>query len=192
MWNRSLLLVGVLLWLALSLPDANAQGTRSDYDRAAQLSVLTRDKVFKPAVRPCWLTGNQRFWYRNDLGKGTREFVLVDAAAGERRSAFDHSRLATALGKALKKEITAERLPFDEIGFDDPRTTLRFSVGGKRWECLLASYELRELGPEDSAIVGRGTDSTSLCLNRITHARVGPLACHHRPQGNCHRIRDHQ
>ncbi len=143
--------IAFFFWLALSLPDANAQGTRVDYDRAAQLSALTRDKVFKSAVRPRWLSGNQRFWYRNDLGNGTREFVLVDTVAGERRSAFDHARLAAVLSNVLKKEITAERLPFDEVGFDDPLTTLRFSVGGKRWECLLAPYELRELGPGDAA-----------------------------------------
>ena len=63
MWNRTWLVVVALLWLALSLPDANAQGTRADYDRAAQLSVRTRDKVFKSAVRPRWLSGNQR-WTR--------------------------------------------------------------------------------------------------------------------------------
>ena len=150
MWKPAWLMAVVFLWMALSLPTANAQGTRADYDRAAQLSGLTRDKVFKLAVRPRWLNGNQGFWYRNDLGKGAREFVLVDAVAGERRLAFDHSRLAAALGKALKKELTAERFPFDEIGFDDSLSTLRFSVGGKRWECLLATYELRELGAEDA------------------------------------------
>ncbi len=150
MWNRFRLLVVVLLGLARSLPDAHAQGTQADYDRAAQLSALTRDKVFKSAVRPRWLTGHQRFWYRNDLGQGAREFVLVDAVAGQRRIAFDHSRLATSLGKALKSEVAAARLPFDEIAFDDPPTNLRFSAGGKRWECLLSSYELREVGPGEA------------------------------------------
>lgn len=81
-----------------------------------------------------------------------REFVLVDVAAGERRLAFDHSRLAASLGNVLKQDLTAERLPFDDIGFDDPLTTLRFSVGGKRWECLLATDELRKLGPGDAAV----------------------------------------
>ena len=142
--------VVAFLWLALLVPIANAQGTRVDYERAAQLSGLTRDKVFKSVVRPHWLPGNQRFWYRNDLGSGTREFVFVDAVAGERRAAFDHARLAAALSKLLKKEITAERLPFDEIGFDEQLTDLRFSVGGQRWECWLANYELREGGPADA------------------------------------------
>ena len=141
------LVVGTFLWLALFVLNANAQGTRADYDRAAKLSGLTRDKVFKAVVRPRWLSGNQRFWYRNDLGKGTHEFVLVDAVAGERRAAFDHVRLAAALSKSLKIDISAERLPFDEISFDEQLTTLRFTVSGKRWECSLASYELHEGGP---------------------------------------------
>jgi hypothetical protein len=152
MWKRVWPLAAAFFWLVASLPDANAQGTRADYDRAAQLSALTRGKVFKSVVRPRWLGDQQRLWYRNELGNGAREFVLVDAVAGERRLAFDHSRLAKALSSALQEEISAQRLPFDEIAFDDPLTTVRFTVNGRRWECLLASYELREVGPGDAAV----------------------------------------
>jgi dipeptidyl aminopeptidase/acylaminoacyl peptidase len=135
------------LVLALIPPVARAQGTRADYDRAAQLPALTRNKVFKSTVTPRWLAGNRQFWYRNDLASGAKEFVLVDAAAGERSPAFDHSRLATALAKLLKKELAADRLPFNEIRFDDQLTAVRFSADGKKWECPFANYELRELGP---------------------------------------------
>jgi len=81
---------------------APAQGTRADYQRANGLFRLTQNKVFKSRVIPHWFADYTRFWYRNDLAGGTREFVLVDAGRGKRTPAFDHARLAVALGKAGK------------------------------------------------------------------------------------------
>ena len=83
--------------------DLAAQGTRTDYERSAQLQARTRDKVTKTTVRPNWFSESKRFWYRNDLGRGTHEFVLVDATAGQRQAAFDHAKLAEALSKASGK-----------------------------------------------------------------------------------------
>ena len=82
-----------------------------------------RNKVFRARVAAHWFDDGKRFWYRNDLKEGTREFVLVDAAAGKRELAFDHARVAAALAKATGKKIVADRLPFEE---------LRFSPGAKR------------------------------------------------------------
>jgi dipeptidyl aminopeptidase/acylaminoacyl peptidase len=133
----------LLLTLATGL---RAQGTRDDYDRARQLPGLMRGKVFRDRVEPHWFAANTRFWYRNDLAGGAREFVLVDAVGGGRQPAFDHQRLAAALFKSLGKEVRSERLPFDTITFDDGCTRLSFSIEGKRWQAELATYELRELG----------------------------------------------
>ncbi|MDB5294107.1 MAG: dap4 3, partial [Phycisphaerales bacterium] len=53
-------------------------------------------RVYRDRVEPNWLPGGTRFWYRNDLRGGAREFVLVDAAAGTRAPAFDHAKAAAA------------------------------------------------------------------------------------------------
>ena len=58
---------------------AAGQGTRADYERANQLRRLTENKVFRAQVKPHWFADNKRFWYRNDLSAGRREFVVVDA-----------------------------------------------------------------------------------------------------------------
>jgi dipeptidyl aminopeptidase/acylaminoacyl peptidase len=96
-------------------PNAPAQGTAADYERASRLPQLTRDKVFKARVEPHWFDGNNRFWYRNDLAGGKHDFVLVDAVRGTREPAFDHARLAVALHKATGRQVEADRLPFDRI-----------------------------------------------------------------------------
>jgi dipeptidyl aminopeptidase/acylaminoacyl peptidase/uncharacterized protein (DUF885 family) len=97
--------------------------------------------VFKDRVTPHWFSGNSRFWYRNDLAGGAREFVLVVADRGTREPAFDHARLAASLSKASGTEYRAERLPFQDIEFLDDSQAIRFKVGDATWKCALASYE---------------------------------------------------
>src|SRR3954467_708490 len=84
---------------------------------------------YKLRVTPHWFGDNDRFWYRNDLAGGAKEFILVDAIAGTRQPAFDHAKLAAALSKAAGKEFAAERLPFEEIAFVYEGKAVRFGVG---------------------------------------------------------------
>ena len=126
-----------------------AQGTRSDYERANILQRRTERTVFKAHVTPHWDAQGDRFWYRNDLPGGAREFIRVDAVRGVREPAFDHQKLALALAQATAKEVRPERLPIDGLAFDDKATTLRFSAAGKHWEYGLPAGKLRELGKDE-------------------------------------------
>jgi dipeptidyl aminopeptidase/acylaminoacyl peptidase len=137
----------ILVTVASSL---SAQGTRSDYERSARLPALTRDKVTKLTVRPNWFAEGKRFWYRNDLGRGVSEFVLVDTT-GARTDAFDHAKLAKVLEKASGQKTAPARLPIDGLAFEADLSALRFNAYGKRWECSLGKYELRELGSEEKS-----------------------------------------
>src|SRR5688500_5939524 len=94
-------LISLVLTLLCFGSHASAQGTKADYERADRLGGMVRDKVFKARVTPHWLEGNSRFWYRNDLAEGKREFVLVDAEKGTREAAFDHVKLALLLKEKL-------------------------------------------------------------------------------------------
>ncbi len=125
----------------------HAQGTKTDYDRANHLAELVKNKVFKATVTPHWLADNKRFWYRNDLAEGRREFVLVDAAAGTRGPAFDHTRLAAALAKTSGKEVSAEKLPIERIEFSESSDAVVLDAFGKGWECNLGDYTLKEHSP---------------------------------------------
>ena len=128
---------------------AITQGTRSDYERALNLRKITANKVFKQRVIPHWLPGNTQFWYRNDLADEAREFIFVNAETGTRQPAFEHERLATALAKATKKEIRANRLPIDKLKFTESGSELQFTSHGKRWKCDLRSYKVRELSKDE-------------------------------------------
>ena len=98
-------------------------------------------RVYKDRITPHWFADGTRFWYRNDLKGGTREFVLVDAEKGTKAPAFDHAKLAAALSKASRKEYAADRLPFDEIEYRDGGKAVRFEAAGVTWNCDLSTYK---------------------------------------------------
>jgi dipeptidyl aminopeptidase/acylaminoacyl peptidase len=106
-------------------------------------------KVYRDRVRPHWYARNTRFWYRNDLPEGRREFLRVNAMRGTREAAFDHSKLAEALEKATGKVVTANRLPLEELAFNNADDALRFRAFDKDWYCTRANYQLRAATARD-------------------------------------------
>ena len=137
-----------LILLCLGVSVAFAQGTKSDYERADALPKLTCNKVFKAKVSPNWLPDNTRFWYRNDLAGGAREFVLVDVSKASRQPAFDHVKLTEALSKASGSPQKSGHLPFEAIDFTNDVDALLFGALGKHWKCDLATYEVSEIKEE--------------------------------------------
>jgi dipeptidyl aminopeptidase/acylaminoacyl peptidase len=109
-------------------------------------------RVFKDRITPHWFHNDTRFWYRNDLRDGGKEFIVVDAERGTRESAFDHAKLAAALSKGLDADCPANKLPFDGIEFIEEYKEIRFNVGDVTWKCDLNSYECVkvEAKPSDS------------------------------------------
>ncbi len=80
--------IAFILSALLFAINASAQGTRADYERAANLQRLTDNKVFKTKVTPHWLPDGTEFWYRNELPGGKEECVLVDAIKGTRQGGY--------------------------------------------------------------------------------------------------------
>ncbi len=97
-------------------------------------------QVYKMSIAPQWFDNNTKFWYRNDLKAGTKEFVLVDVDKGTRLPAFDHEKLAAGLAKATDKQFQAQKLPFQTIEYVDGGKSLRFGAGGTFWQCDLTTY----------------------------------------------------
>src|SRR4029077_21097065 len=97
--------------------------------------------VYKSQITPHWMADKLPFWGWHDLRGGAKEFILVDAAKGSRRAAFDHRKLASALSRTANEEYKADRLPFSDIEFINDGKTLPFNGAGKTWRCDLNSYE---------------------------------------------------
>lgn len=101
--------------------------------------------VYKARITPHWFQGDSRFWYRNDLRDGAKEFVLVNAETGKREPAFDHEKLAGALSKVANASFKADKLPFSVIEYVRDGKAMQFEAAGKSWECDLTTYECREV-----------------------------------------------
>jgi dipeptidyl aminopeptidase/acylaminoacyl peptidase len=161
---RARMLAGALYLIALAGVMGSggivaAQGTIADYQRAMSL----RDRYDKlvPGIPdlPRFIEKTNRFYYRRTV-KGGHEFVLVDAATGERRPAFDHEKLAASLAAALNRPITAIDLPFTIFTFAEGERAIEFTVAqpdtpppaGPQFRCSLDGYTCR--GQE--ATGGRG------------------------------------
>jgi len=119
-----------LLIIVVSAGMAWGQGTKADYQRADGLGRLSSGKVFRTKVTPHWSKDNSRFWYRNDLAEGSRQFVIVDVARGVRAPAFDHAKVAVALARATGKRCSATRLPTEHLVFTEDPGAIRFYALG--------------------------------------------------------------
>ena len=157
----------VALATALVLPAAAAaQATVADYQRAIGLRERYQDLAVGITDQHRFIEKSNRFHYRRTV-RGGHEFVLVDAATQEKRPAFDHEKLASALSAALKRKITAMDLPFTTFTFVDGEKAIEFNVQergappqqgpptqGEPWRCTLADYQCR--AQQRSGRGGRG------------------------------------
>jgi len=120
--------------------------TAEDYARAeAFLAGATAPLVFGASVQPTWLSGD-RFWYRNTVRDGA-EFVLVDAAAGTRSRAFDHDRLAVAIGAVTGDRVEPLALPFRSIELSAEADVLTAQASEVRLRCDLTAYTCEAADP---------------------------------------------
>lgn len=163
-WFSALLFLGWLACAGIGRADEIVEGP--DFSPASPQAPTRGEtgprRVFRDRITPHWFAGNARFWYRNDLREGTKEFVLVDAGKGVRGPAFDHAKLAEALSRATGMESSAAKLPFDRIEFVEEGKAIRFRVGGTGWLCRLGTYECvktesvpEEEGGEEEPAQGR-------------------------------------
>src|SRR5665213_3376309 len=107
MHRRGGLLVVLCVGLIVSGINLQAEVTRADYERAAGLAAKYKGLALNIADNPVWINGTDTFVYNKSVDGG-HTFVMVDATKGEKQPAFDHARLAAALGKARGKEYKAE------------------------------------------------------------------------------------
>ncbi|HSA57165.1 MAG TPA: DPP IV N-terminal domain-containing protein [Gemmatimonadaceae bacterium] len=128
-----------------------AQGTLADYERAARFHRAGTERlVFRDQAVPNWINGTDRFWYRVDTPAGI-EYLHVDPDRRTRQRAFDHARLATALGQAAGRAYGADSLVLTALHFLESGTVLELQAHGTRWRCDLRRYACARPSAADSA-----------------------------------------
>ncbi|MDO3703209.1 DPP IV N-terminal domain-containing protein [Micromonospora sp. C28SCA-DRY-2] len=144
--------------------------TIQDYQAAEQLlrrPARPGELVVGDKVKPQWIDGGRRFWYRVSNGVGAR-FVLVDPAAGTRGPAFDHGRLAAGLAAAAGQQVDPEALPFNAVALSG--SAVEFVAFGEFWRCHLDSYacERAEFTPPGNPLEVPSPDS-KVAVSRRGH-----------------------
>jgi dipeptidyl aminopeptidase/acylaminoacyl peptidase len=145
----------VLVCVGLFSVLAGAQGTLADYQRAQGLEAKARGLVVNSPGVPAWIGQSDHFWYSKTVKNG-HEFVMVDAATGTKKPAFDHDRLAAAISSASGGKYTGTTLPFapaagrggrgananaaGALTFLDNETAVQFGAEGFLWKCSLTDY----------------------------------------------------
>lgn len=77
-----------------------AQGTKSDYERAAGLRTKFSNTVFRDKVEPHWFANGEQFWYDVKLPGGKVETILVNPAKASR---------TVVTKESLPKEATEQK-----------------------------------------------------------------------------------
>jgi len=83
------------------------------------------------------------FWYSVNTAKG-KEYFLLDAARNTLQAAFDHTRLAAALGAKLDKTVEPFKLPIQTVRFARKMDSFTFTIEGKEYTCTLDEYKITE------------------------------------------------
>jgi dipeptidyl-peptidase 4 len=151
----SLTFLLLFLFIPLYAQDAH-EGLVSPQQRSRRENVQV---VLKGRIEPQWFADNSRFWYRNELAQGAREFVVVDAVAGKRAPAFEANLVAAALSQQLGREVVATRLPIDNLAYsqDGKSITLSGAEGKWVWSTESQRLEKQPVAPENATDVTDGT-----------------------------------
>ncbi|MGA2177356.1 MAG: prolyl oligopeptidase family serine peptidase [Verrucomicrobiota bacterium] len=169
--RQILAVIAAVAAAALASASALAQTNNAGQARRGRFGEPERG-VYRARLVPHWFAADTKFWYRNDLRGGAREFILVDAEKGNRQRAFDHDKLAAALSKAANHEYKGDHLPISSLEFSPDARTVRFEAADKTWECDLEAYSCKE-----KAASG-GTNTSSLVAPDEPVARTGPADGH--------------
>ncbi len=169
-----------------------AQGTRADYERATNVRNNFQKLAVNLPENPNWIGSTSRCWYRKSVNGGN-EFVLVDAETLAKKPAFDHEKLAASLSAAANGKYTAVTLPFQAITFVDDERAIQFVTAGSLWQCDLADYTCKKMGPAPQGFGrGRGAgpeenpeglEEVSGGFNNLTLEPVEPVQQGQRGQG---------
>lgn len=140
--------------LALVPLHASAEATQalsaSDYRRAERFLPWNAEQgVLNGSVSHRWIGDTDTFWYRRHTVDG-HEFVIVNAADGLKRHAFDHTALAAALSTATGATVDPNELPFKALEFSANQQSILLSIGATQWRCDIGERTACEAAPAAS------------------------------------------
>jgi dipeptidyl aminopeptidase/acylaminoacyl peptidase len=145
MKQRSILIATLIAILGVTA-NAFAQGTPADYERANGLKTKFEGAAIDIAGPATWVGNTHRFWYRK-LSKGEYEYTVFDADTLQKKTAFDHAKIAAALSKLLGSSVKANDLQLGGLRFDNNGSNFFATVDGAAVRCVIADSTCTKVDP---------------------------------------------
>ena len=127
----------LIVCLLLIAPVSFAQGSKADYQRAAELPARFRNKVIGRALEPVWMLGGKSIWYRDSEDN----WFAIDTRTGTTKPAFNRESLIKALSEKLGNAIDKTNLRMERLRLKDEKT-LYFTRHKVAWIFRLDTNEL--------------------------------------------------
>ncbi|HEY3791353.1 MAG TPA: DPP IV N-terminal domain-containing protein [Bradyrhizobium sp.] len=140
-----------VMLMAMNFGSANESPqavTAADYARAERfLRGHMPQYVDNADIEHHWIGSEDKFWYLRANAAGEHEFVVVDAATGEKSAAFDQKIIAAGLTEATKNPVNALKLPFSVFRFVSEKQAIEFRIGTDHWTCQINSPQCFKEAP---------------------------------------------
>ena len=152
--------------LAMGGPAARAEVSAESRLAKAQpfMSAVLRAKLGETMPQIHWLDGADRFWMVERVGEG-RRYVVVDAATGETRPAFDHTALAAAQPATAAGPASETSLRVGALDLSDPRRPVVTTTGGV-FQCDAAAHRCEPKAARGGAGGAASPDGSKVVFRR--------------------------
>jgi len=132
----------LLLLIGCSTSNDTKQRTADDYKNAAKhMDRSWYSLVQNQLLSQDW-TGDNILTYAKRTANG-KEFISVHAKTKEKKTAFDHQKLAEGINALLKKDFKATNLPISGVTFDASQQ-VNFKIGRQNFTANLSDYVVTE------------------------------------------------
>jgi len=117
------------------------QFTIAEYEDAAKHMDSSLYGLVYNQVSGSAFVNNNNLLYTTKTKVG-KKFILVNTKTQEKKTAFNHEKLAKTLSKKLNKEIDANALPISNVSFSKNLNTLQFIAFNQKYEYKIKEHTL--------------------------------------------------
>jgi len=119
----------------------HARDVRPEMEQAERFGRDASSLLLRNDVRPFWADQGSTLVYRVNTERDGHRFFQVDLKSGAKSPAFDHDALAKALAAAASQQVSASKLPLEQVELTGESGIVRFRAFGRGWRYDAAKAE---------------------------------------------------
>ncbi len=134
----------IMLTSIIGYAQENQERTKAkaNYELATRWSYDNiKNSIYDMRVRPNWLEGSERFWYKFKTSQGTN-YYIVDPARRTKDHLFDNEDLASKLTVLTNKPYNAKHLDLKNLTFNRENSAIQMTVDSIQFRYEISSAVL--------------------------------------------------